>query len=237
MRYLIPEEATKKAVFHHYLQSVLSKIPSVWPWLPLKLPPGPYRTAPRVGKRALFSHLSSAGLQEFGMPPPSKANLRFALSGQDLTTCLLKQCQCYRPICITAFSREVSRRNSRLSGFTSPESAAAPAAVHAEKRVLLWNPDHCAAGNTWDCCQKETIKFDFAAYQVRETRAPGSGKRVPMPVNASYRFSLGIMPFSDGGRKLTNYMRVVYPLFGKVQVLYKQECSVREIRILLYHTL
>lgn len=69
---------------------------------------------------------------------------------------------------------------------------AAPTAAHAEKRVILLNPDHCAAGNARDCHQKETIKFDFAAYQVRETRGPGSGKHTPMPVNASYRSSLGI---------------------------------------------
>jgi len=28
----------------------------------------------------------------------------------------------------------------------------APTAVHVEKRVLLLNPDHCAAGNAGDCC-------------------------------------------------------------------------------------
>ena len=114
---------------------------------------------------------------------------------------------------------------------------AAPTAAHAEKRVLLLNPDHCAAGNARDCCQKETLKFDFAAYRVRETRAPGSGKHTPMPINASYRSSLRITALADGGRKLSNYMRVVYPLFGKVQVPYKQKCLVREIRILLYNIL
>jgi len=46
--------------------------------------------------------------------------------------------------------------------------------------------------------------FDFAAYQVREARALGSRKHTPMPINASYRSSLGITALSDGGRKLSN---------------------------------
>lgn len=78
---------------------------------------------------------------------------------------------------------------------------AAPTAVHAEKRVLALNPDVTAAGNTRICCQRESRKFNFATYQMRDTRAPGSGKHTPLPINASYKSSLGITALSHEGIK------------------------------------
>lgn len=63
---------------------------------------------------------------------------------------------------------------------------AAPTAVHAEKRVLALNPDVTAAGNTKVCCEKESRKFNFATYHIRETKAPGSGQHTSLRINASY---------------------------------------------------
>ena len=110
MRYLIPEEAAEKAIFHHYLQLVLPKIPSAWPWLPLKLPPGWVR-----------GPSSSAGLQEFGMPHPSKAKLTLALSGQGLVTHLLEQCSAAVP-----FASQYSARKWEGGTPGSLESLAVP---------------------------------------------------------------------------------------------------------------
>lgn len=53
-------------------------------------------------------------------------------------------------------------------------------------RVLALNPDVTAAGNTKVCCEKESRKFDFATYHLRETKAPGSGQHTPLCINASY---------------------------------------------------
>lgn len=110
MRYRLPEEAIKKAIFHNYLHLVLPKISLGMTLIALEVAPRPIQNCPQ-GEH-------TPGLQEFGMPLPPKANLRCALSGQVLTALLLEQCQGYCHICTTVFRQDVRGRNSRLSGVT-----------------------------------------------------------------------------------------------------------------------
>lgn len=123
MRYLIDKEDVRKALFQHYPLQVLPKICLAWPWLPLKLPPAPCRSARRLVERTplLTGLLLGCGSEELllEMPLPSKANLLFAPSDQILTTWLLKQCQHYFTFCLTASSQKMRRRNSRLSAGTA----------------------------------------------------------------------------------------------------------------------
>lgn len=110
MRYRLPEEAAKKAIFHNYLHLVLPKVSFGMTLIALEVAPRPMQHCPQGGH--------TPGLQEFGMPPPPKGNLRRALGGQVLTALLLEQCQGYCPICTTVFRQDARGRNSRLSGVT-----------------------------------------------------------------------------------------------------------------------
>lgn len=208
---------------------------TVWPWLPLTLPPGPCRGAPQGGQEFAPSEFCwLAGLWNSCLIQ-SHPSIYTQWQHPDLLTStavpVLLSCL------LTVLCQEVRKRNSRLSGVTGchfPWECSGSIFSAWQKQSPLVKPRLLCC---WGCKRlhpRGAIKCDFAAYQAGENGSPWSGEHTL--INTSNRSRPGITALSAGGSKLSDYTRAAYPLFGKEQVPYKQKCLPRE-KILLYSML